>query len=227
MVDSRRQITDPDSTYQVVRMMQDVIARGTGVVAGAGIDRPIAGKTGTSQDFNDAWFAGFAPNLLTVVWIGFDNPQSLGEKEDGGHVAGPVWNGFMKQALGGHAEDRLPGARRITLVRYNAGLGSAVDGFKPGQEPGMGSMIASGTGSDQLGPQDTGAENVPRPGGPDGGPAGHRRRADDLDRPVQPPRSLRRPVWCSPAPPRPEHRRRCLPALHRARRRRRMRPVVT
>nr|WP_240759018.1 PBP1A family penicillin-binding protein [Lichenicoccus roseus] len=161
MVDSRRQITDPDSTYQVVRMMQDVIARGTGVVAGAGIDRPIAGKTGTSQDFNDAWFAGFAPNLLTVVWIGFDNPQSLGEKEDGGHVAGPVWNGFMKQALGDtpKIDFRVPDG--ITLVRYNAGLGSAVDGFKPGQEPGMGSMIASGTGSDQLGPQDTGAENVP------------------------------------------------------------------
>ena len=161
MVDSRKQVTDPDSTYQVVRMMQDVIARGTGIPAGEGIDRPLAGKTGTSQDFNDAWFAGFSPDLLTVVWIGFDNPDSLGEKEDGGHVAGPVWNRFMKQALGDSPklDFRIP--EGITLVRYNAGLGSAIDGFKPGQEPGLGSMIATGTGSDQLGPQDTGAENVP------------------------------------------------------------------
>ena len=161
IVDGRRQVTDPDSTYQVLQMMRDVILHGTGVQAGLGIDRPLAGKTGTSQDFNDAWFAGFSPDLLTVVWIGFDNPRSLGEKEDGGHVAGPVWNKFMKTALGDtpRLEFRVP--EGISLVRYNTGRGSTVDGFKPGQEPELNNVIAAGGGLESLGPQDTGAENVP------------------------------------------------------------------
>lgn len=161
ILDQRRQVTDPDSTYQVVRMMQDVITRGTGKEAGAGINRPLAGKTGTSQDFNDAWFAGFSPDLLTVVWIGFDNPRSLGDKEDGGHVAGPIWNRFMKTAMAGTStlDFRVP--EGISLVRYNTGQGYTVDGFKPGQEPGLSSVIASDTNSEPLGPQDTGAENVP------------------------------------------------------------------
>jgi penicillin-binding protein 1A len=160
IVDARKQVTDPDSTYQVVQMMQDVVKRGTGTEAGAGIDRPLAGKTGTSQDFNDAWFAGFAPNLLTVVWIGFDNPQSLGDKETGGTVAGPIWNRFMKAALADtpKLDFRVPDG--LSLVRYNTGQGTTVDAFKPGQEPGLTSMIAADNGSEQLGPQDTGAENV-------------------------------------------------------------------
>ena len=161
ILDQRKQVTDPDSTYQVVRMMQDVIARGTGVQAGAGLDRPLAGKTGTSQDFNDAWFAGFAPDLLTVVWIGFDNPRSLGDKEDGGHVAGPVWNRFMKTALGDTPKIDFRVPEGISLVRYNTGEGYAVDGFKPGQEPGLNSVIGADSNSDQLGAADTGAENVP------------------------------------------------------------------
>ena len=175
IVDQRKQVTDPDSTYQVVRMMQDVITRGTGKEAGAGIDRPLAGKTGTSQDFNDAWFAGFSPDLLTVVWIGFDNPQSLGEKETGGLVAGPIWNRFMKAALAGTPKLDFRVPEGISLVRYNTGKGSTIDGFKPGQEPELNSVIAADTSSEPLGVADTGAENVPdseaemavvTPGGP-------------------------------------------------------------
>ena len=160
IVDARKQVADPQSTYQVVRMMEDVMTRGTGRQAADGIDRPLAGKTGTSQDFNDAWFAGFSPNLLTIVWVGFDNPRSLGDKEDGGHVAGPIWNQYMKQALAGRpvADFRVPDG--ITLVRYNTGEGETIDGFKPGQIPGTGNLIASDNPS-QLGPEDTGAENVP------------------------------------------------------------------
>ncbi len=161
IVDQRRQVTDPDSTYQVVRMMQDVITRGTGTQAGAGIDRPLAGKTGTSQDFNDAWFAGFSPDVLTVVWIGFDNPQSLGDKEDGGHVAGPIWNRFMKAALAGTPKLDFRVPEGISLVRYNTGQGSTIDGFKAGQEPGLNSVIAADTTNEALGAGDTGAENVP------------------------------------------------------------------
>ncbi len=179
IVDQRRQVTDPDSTYQVVQMMQDVIKRGTGVPAGLGIGRPLAGKTGTSQDFNDAWFAGFSPDVLTVLWIGFDNPESLGEKESGGTVAGPIWNRFMKTALGNTPVLNFRVPEGISLVRYNTGEGRTIDGFKPGQEPELNSMIAADTNSETLGAQDTGAENVPDsesemassvPGAPGGAP---------------------------------------------------------
>jgi penicillin-binding protein 1A len=78
LTDTRQQIADSTSAFQVVEMMRGVLGPGgTGRQAGAGIDQPIAGKTGTSQDFHDAWFAGFAPNMLTVVWVGFDEPRTI------------------------------------------------------------------------------------------------------------------------------------------------------
>ena len=60
----------------MVTMMQGVVQHGTGYEAGKGFNRPIAGKTGTTQDFNDAWFVGFTPDLVTAVWIGFDTPRA-------------------------------------------------------------------------------------------------------------------------------------------------------
>ena len=80
----RQQIADPASVFQLVTMMQGVVQRGTGVKAGKGLNRPIAGKTGTTQDFIDAWFTGFTPDLVTSVWVGFDTPTSLGNNETGG-----------------------------------------------------------------------------------------------------------------------------------------------
>jgi len=58
--------------FQLITMMEGVVQRGTGTPAGKGLNRPIAGKTGTTQDFADAWFAGFTPDLVTVVWVGYD-----------------------------------------------------------------------------------------------------------------------------------------------------------
>ncbi len=98
--DPRPQLADPQSAFQVLKMMEGVVLYGTGKPVGAGIDRPIAGKTGTTQNFNDGWFAGFTPDLVTVVWMGYDNPQSLGDKQDGAHVAGPIWHQYMVAALG-------------------------------------------------------------------------------------------------------------------------------
>ena len=63
-------------------MMQGVVQRGTGVPVAQGLGRPIAGKTGTTQDFTDAWFAGFTPDLVTVVWVGYDNPAVAGRQRD-------------------------------------------------------------------------------------------------------------------------------------------------
>ena len=83
LTDQRKQIADPASVFQLVTMMQGVTTRGTGVPVVAGLGHPIAGKTGTTQDFTDAWFSGFTPDLVTTVWVGFDNPASLGNNETG------------------------------------------------------------------------------------------------------------------------------------------------
>ncbi len=158
LTDTRRQVADPASAYQVVQMMKAVLQPGgTGKQAGAGIDFPVAGKTGTSQDFHDAWFAGFSPSLLTVVWVGYDNPQTLGEKEDGDTVAGPIWNRFMKAAMAGRpkVEFRVPDG--VAVVRY----GEAVDAFKPGQEPGISHNLNPVAENQVLSAADTGAENLP------------------------------------------------------------------
>ena len=67
----------------------------------AGIDRPVAGKTGTTNDLRDAWFAGFQPTLAAITWIGYDTPRKLGERETGGGLSLPVWIEFMQHALQG------------------------------------------------------------------------------------------------------------------------------
>jgi penicillin-binding protein 1A len=145
LVDRRPQIADPQSTFQLVTMMQGVVQRGTGVKAGAGLDRAIAGKTGTTQDFNDAWFVGFTPSLVTAVWIGFDNPQSLGEGETGGDLAGPVWHDYMAVALQGRPKLTFPAPDGVTLAPWNSGFGTVTDAFKPGQTPGASGGLADGS----------------------------------------------------------------------------------
>ena len=93
-------MADPDAAYQLVTMMEGVVQRGTGIAVKA-VGRPIAGKTGTTNEFRDAWFEGFTPNLAAGVYIGYDDPDSLGKDETGGHVAAPVFRDFMIAALKG------------------------------------------------------------------------------------------------------------------------------
>lgn len=157
--DKRRQVASAASAYQITAMMQDVIKRGTGSIAGQGITRDIAGKTGTSQDFRDAWFAGFSPDIVTVVWIGFDTPQSLGKSETGGRIAGPIWNRFMKVALEGRLDLHFRVPEGITLARYDTGRLMAVDGFKADQVPGMSiALHGFGAGTEALTAADTGTD---------------------------------------------------------------------
>jgi penicillin-binding protein 1A len=136
LADPRPSIVDPQSAFQVVKMMEGVVQYGTGIPAVVGLDRPIAGKTGTSQDYNDAWFAGFTPGLVTVVWVGFDAPQTLGDKQTGAAVAAPIWHDFMEQALHGRKvlDFRVPDG--VTLDQWDCGNHQCVDAFKPGQVPG-------------------------------------------------------------------------------------------
>ena len=94
-----RQVVSRETAYLITNMMEDVIQRGTGMAAKAVIDRPVAGKTGTTNDFTDAWFIGSTPNLATGAWVGFDDRRPLGETESGAHAALPIWISFMKDAL--------------------------------------------------------------------------------------------------------------------------------
>jgi penicillin-binding protein 1A len=144
LVDNRPQVADPASVFQLNLMMQGVVQRGTGTAAGAGLNRQIAGKTGTSQDFQDAWFAGFTPDLVTVVWVGFDTPASLGNNETGGAVAAPIWHDFMAVALKERPVLTFSAPPDVTVVSYDTGFGTVTDAFKPGQEPGASAPLGGG-----------------------------------------------------------------------------------
>jgi len=145
--DPREQVASEASTFQVLKMMEGVVLHGTGVPVVVGLDRPIAGKTGTTQDYNDGWFAGFTPDLVTVVWVGFDTPRTLGDKQDGAHVAGPIWHDFMQAALANTPihDFRVPPG--VTVASWGCGPHMCEDAFKPDQEPGaagVGGLDAAG-----------------------------------------------------------------------------------
>jgi penicillin-binding protein 1A len=97
------QVISPQTSFLITSMMEDVVKYGTGWRARA-TGRPVAGKTGTTNDYKDAWFVGYAPNLVTAVWVGFDNAQSLGSQETGGRAAAPIWTSFMINSLRGEPE---------------------------------------------------------------------------------------------------------------------------
>jgi penicillin-binding protein 1A len=150
LTDPRTQIADPASVFQLLGMMQGVVQRGTGTAAAVGLNRQIAGKTGTSQDFNDAWFAGFTPDLVTVVWVGYDTPASLGNNETGGAISAPIWHDFMAVALKNRPNLKFIQPPGVTMASWDSGSGTVTDAFKPGQEPGAsaplgGSMDTAGT----------------------------------------------------------------------------------
>ncbi len=147
LTDARPQIADPQSVFQLVTMMQGVVSNGSGHAAGAGLGRAIAGKTGTSQDFNDAWFVGFTPDLVTAVWIGFDDNSSLGDKETGGTLSAPIWHDYMAAALKDRPKlvFKMPGG--LKMAAWQSGNGSRTDAFKPDQAPGAsGDTVGGGSG---------------------------------------------------------------------------------
>ncbi|MBI3604246.1 MAG: PBP1A family penicillin-binding protein [Nitrospirae bacterium] len=93
-----REAISKETAYLITSMMEDVIQKGTGQLAKS-IERPIAGKTGTTNDYTDAWFIGYTPNLVVGVWVGFDDIRTLGETESGAHAALPIWVDFMQGVL--------------------------------------------------------------------------------------------------------------------------------
>jgi penicillin-binding protein 1A len=163
LTDSRKQIADPASVFQVVTMMQGVMQRGTGTAVAAGINRALAGKTGTTSDFTDAWFVGFSPDLVTAVWVGFDKPsETLGNNAFGATTAGPIWHDFMAVALASRPNLKFVPPAGVTLGTWDSGTGQVTDAFKPGQTPG-GSAASIGR------PAGDGGSTAPRPNKPAAG----------------------------------------------------------
>jgi penicillin-binding protein 1B len=117
-----KHIARPETTFLVLNMMRSVINEGTGAGArAAGFTLDAAGKTGTTNDLRDAWFAGFTPELLTVVWVGFDDNQALGLS--GSQAALPIWSAFMIRALAGHANAAFEVPDGITFVEIDRDTG--------------------------------------------------------------------------------------------------------
>jgi penicillin-binding protein 1A len=141
--DNREQIADPGSTFQLVTMLEGVVQRGTGTAVKA-VGKPIAGKTGTTNDWQDAWFVGFTPDLAAGVFVGYDDPAYLGSDETGGHLAAPIFRDFMIAALKDTPakEFRTPPGLRLYRVSAATGLPAGAgepaiwEGYKPGTEPG-------------------------------------------------------------------------------------------
>ena len=113
------QVIDVRNAFTMVNMMQDVVKHGTAMRAMELGRQDLAGKTGTTSDSMDAWFAGFHPTLVAVTWIGYDNPQSLGEKETGGGAALPIWMGYMEKMLKGVPEVEYSVPEHVISVRIN------------------------------------------------------------------------------------------------------------
>ena len=141
--DTRERIADPRSTYQDVQMMEGVVQRGTGRSI-ASLGRPIAGKTGTTNESNDTWFVGFTPDLVCGVYVGFDQPKSLGRRETGAAVAAPAFKEFMAAALQDQPAIPFRIPPGVELVRVNAATGKLAragdrgviyEAFRPGTVP--------------------------------------------------------------------------------------------
>ena len=103
----RRQVLDAETAQIMTRLMLGVVERGTATRVQV-LGRPIAGKTGTTNSFRDAWFIGFTPSLITGAWVGMDDDHSLGPKETGSQAAAPVFINYMKEALSGQEVEKFP-----------------------------------------------------------------------------------------------------------------------
>ena len=139
--DNRRQVTDAISAFQMVSILQGAVQRGTGGRAATGLNRPIAGKTGTTDDYKDAWFIGFTPDIVIAVWVGYDEPRSLrrpgeaGADVTGGRLAAPIFRDVLAAALQGSPAVPFRAPAGISLVRIQTDNGQPViEAFRPGTE---------------------------------------------------------------------------------------------
>ena len=185
LIDRREQVLDPMTAYQITSMMEGVVLRGTagGVGFQKEFGKPVAGKTGTTNDEKDAWFIGYTPDIVVGVYMGYDKPRHLGRGATGGHLAAPIVKDFMKVALADKPAVPFRVPPGIKLIRVDlktgqrAGPGSEkviLEAFKPGTAPPDNYSVV-GYGND---PQ----QQEPAPGR---GPPGFFRVSPDADRAVR------------------------------------------
>ena len=105
-----------DVAYVMTYLLEGVTESGTGAAAARALDRPVAGKTGTTDDLADAWFVGFSPSLVASAWVGFDQKKSLGERETGAAAALPIWIDFMKAAHAGKPAEQFTRPANVIYV---------------------------------------------------------------------------------------------------------------
>ncbi len=143
LVDQREQVLDPMTAYQITSMMEGVVERGTAQVVKE-LERPIAGKTGTSNDEKDAWFVGYSTDMVVAVFMGFDQPKPMGKGQTGGELAAPTFVDFMKTALADKPVAEFSVPEGMTQIRINRKTGMKANGegpetileaFKPGTGP--------------------------------------------------------------------------------------------
>ncbi|MEM1377836.1 MAG: penicillin-binding protein 1A [Pseudomonadota bacterium] len=140
--DNRDIVLDPMTAYQITSMMEGVVERGTATSL-RDLGRPVAGKTGTTNDEKDAWFVGYTPEIVTGVFIGFDTPTPMGRGSTGGELAAPIFKAFMASALEDNptlefnppAGMTLIPINRRTGMRESSGSDVIIEAFKPGTGP--------------------------------------------------------------------------------------------
>ncbi|MBL8576259.1 MAG: penicillin-binding protein 1A [Mesorhizobium sp.] len=143
LVDNADQVLDPMTAYQITSMMEGVVQRGTATTLRE-LNRPMAGKTGTTNDYKDAWFVGFTPNLVVGLYVGFDQPQTLGTGTTGGGLSAPIFKEFMAEALKDTPPVEFQVPEGMTLIAINRKTGmraqegeadTIMEAFKPGTGP--------------------------------------------------------------------------------------------
>jgi penicillin-binding protein 1A len=165
LVDVREQVVDPISAFQMVGIMEGVVQSGTARRLKV-LNRPVAGKTGTTNDYKDAWFIGYTPDLTVGVYVGFDQPRNMGRGATGGGLAAPIVRDFFMEALEGVPPVPFRAPPGAVLVRVNhktglparaGGAGVIMETFKPGQMP----AGAVGTPVEGEGAQGAAGEGFP------------------------------------------------------------------
>ncbi len=126
----KERVLSPQNAFIITHLLEGVVQHGTGQRAKV-LGRPVAGKTGTSSDYADAWFIGYTPSLLAGVWVGFDDKTSLGKNETGSRAALPIWISFIDQALRDTPVEPFKVPEKIVLLRVNLETGTPADGSSP------------------------------------------------------------------------------------------------
>jgi penicillin-binding protein 1A len=195
-------VIDPRNAWLMTNMMQDVVRYGTGARAGQLGRSDLAGKTGTTNEARDTWFAGFNPDLVAIAWMGYDQPRSLGRGETGSQSALPIWMNFMATALQGKPQIGWPMPAGIITVNIDPDTGARLP------DSVLGAMVGGLLGNNDTGMTEHFYQEFPPPEAPVSGWNTETDVFAGPERPVEPPQfagpvPLARPAPVAPPGPAP------------------------